>query len=146
MPDGNLPFPLPEQEDSRSGLDGRRPSDVGDTSETGAMYGPPPSALRESGHRQGTRQQRQRLIGEVRIWPIAAYNLGSMGNVLNQRKVTIVFEGRTITGVYTVWSGMITVSTANGKKVTQVGDSSSSSALDGLARILLRELAQEGKA
>jgi hypothetical protein len=69
-----------------------------------------------------------------------------MGNVLNQRKVTIVFEGRTITGAYTVWSGMITVSTASGKKVTQVGGAGSPSALDGLARIMLRELAQEGKA
>jgi hypothetical protein len=67
-------------------------------------------------------------------------------NILNQRKVTIVFEGRTITGVYTVWSGMITVSTALDKKVTQVGGYDSPGALDGLARIMLRELAQEGKA
>jgi hypothetical protein len=34
-----------------------------------------------------------------------------MGNVLNQRVVAIEFEGRTVTGTYTVWSGMITVST-----------------------------------
>ena len=69
-----------------------------------------------------------------------------MGNVLNQRKVTIVFEGRTITGAYTVWSGMITVSTALGKKVTQASGYDSPGALDGLARIMLRELAQGGKA
>jgi hypothetical protein len=74
------------------------------------------------------------------------YILGSMSNILNQRVVAIEFEGRTITGTYTVWSGMITVSTANGKKANQVGGYSSPGALDGLARILLRELAQEGKA
>jgi hypothetical protein len=60
--------------------------------------------------------------------------------------VTIEIDGRTITGAYTVWSGMITVSTALGKKTTQVGGSGSPRALDGLARIMLRELAQEGKA
>jgi hypothetical protein len=63
-----------------------------------AMYGLPPRALRESGHRQGTRQQRQRLIGEVLVWPIAAYNLGSMGNVLNQRKVMIAEPAATVAG------------------------------------------------
>jgi hypothetical protein len=67
-------------------------------------------------------------------------------NILNQREVRIVFEGRTITGAYTVWSGMITVSTARGKKVNQVSGSGSLGALDGLARIMLRELAEEGKA
>jgi hypothetical protein len=65
-------------------------------------------------------------------------------NILNQRPVTIEFEGRTITGAYTVWSGMITVSTAMGRKTTQVGGSAG--ALDGLAKIMLRELAQEEKA
>jgi hypothetical protein len=69
-----------------------------------------------------------------------------MGNILNQREVAIEFEGRTVTGTYTVWSGMITVSTALGKKVTQVSGYDSPGALDGLARIMLRELAEEGKA
>jgi hypothetical protein len=69
-----------------------------------------------------------------------------MGNVLNQRVVAIEFEGRTVTGTYTVWSGIITVTTIHGTKTTQVGDLGSPGALDGLARIMLRELAQEGKA
>jgi hypothetical protein len=34
---------------------------------------------------------------------LRAYILGSMSNVLNQREVTIEFEGRTVTGTYTVW-------------------------------------------
>jgi hypothetical protein len=70
------------------------------------------------------------------------------GNIVNQRNVTIEFEGRTIFGAYTVWSGVMTLSTAiGGTKTTQVGSLGSSvSALDGLAGIMLRELAQEGKA
>ena len=47
---------------------------------------------------------------------------------------------------YTVWSGMITVSTALGKKATQVRGSGSQLALDWLAKRMLRELAQEGNA
>jgi len=40
---------------------------------------------------------------------------------------------------------MITESTGLGSKSTQVGGSGSPRALDGMARIMLRELAQEGK-
>jgi hypothetical protein len=68
-----------------------------------------------------------------------------MPNIINQRKVTIDFDGRTITGAYTVWSGLITVSSALGKKTAQVGGSRSPDARDELARIMLRELAEEGK-
>ena len=70
------------------------------------------------------------------------------GNIINQRNVTIEFEGRTISGAYTVWSGVLTLSTARGgRKTAQVGSlGSSASALDELATIMLRELAQEGKA
>jgi hypothetical protein len=62
-------------------------------------------------------------------------------NILNQRD-------RTITGVYTVWSGIITVSTALGKKTMRIAGSRSGprEELDGLARIMLREMAVEGKA
>jgi hypothetical protein len=68
-------------------------------------------------------------------------------NILNQRKVTVEFEGRTITGAYTVWSGMITVSSAmGGRKVTQLGSFWSSPGLDGLAKVMLRELARDGEA
>jgi hypothetical protein len=70
------------------------------------------------------------------------------GNIVNQRNVTIEFEGRTIFGAYTVWSGVLTLSTARGgRKTAQVGSlGSSANALDGLATIMLRELAEEGKA
>jgi hypothetical protein len=67
-------------------------------------------------------------------------------NIINQREVTIEVDGRTITGAYTVWSGLITVSTAVAKKTMQVGGSKSPDARDELARMMLRELAQEGKA
>jgi hypothetical protein len=71
-----------------------------------------------------------------------------MGNIVNQRNVTIEFKGRTIFGAYTVWSGVLTLSTAiGGRKTAQVGSLGSSvDALDGLARIMLLELAQKGKA
>jgi hypothetical protein len=69
-----------------------------------------------------------------------------MGNIINQCDVSIEFEGRTITGAYTVWSGRITVSTDLGKKTIGVSGPGSPAALHGLARIMLRELAYEGKA
>ena len=70
------------------------------------------------------------------------------GNIVNQRNVTVEFEGRTIYGAYTVWSGVMTLTTATGgRKTAQVGSLGSSvSALDGLAGVMLRELAQQGKA
>jgi hypothetical protein len=67
-------------------------------------------------------------------------------NIVNRREITIEIDGRSITGSYTVWAGVITVSTDLGRKATQVGGSSSPGALDGLARIMLREMAQEGNA
>jgi hypothetical protein len=88
-------------------------------------------------------------ISTTRRDRLRAYILGSMSNVLNQREVTIEFEGRTVTGTYTVWSGMMTVSTALGKKATQVGGSESQPApdwLDWLAKRILRELAQDENA
>ena len=77
---------------------------------------------------------------------LRAHILETMGNIINQREVSTDFEGRRVTGVYTVWSGVITVSTELGRKARQVGGSGSPAALEGLARIVLRELAQDGKA
>ena len=70
------------------------------------------------------------------------------GNIVNQRNVRIEFEGRTIFGAYTIWSGVITISSGRGgRKTAPVGSlGSSADALDGLARIMLRELAAGGKA
>lgn len=69
-----------------------------------------------------------------------------MGNIINHCDVSIEFAGRTITGTYTIWSGRITVSTDLGKKTMRVSGPGSRAASDGLARIMLRELAHEGKA
>jgi hypothetical protein len=69
-----------------------------------------------------------------------------MSDSINQREISIEIDGRRITGTYTVWSGMITVSAAMGKKTMHVSGSGSPGAIDGLARIMLRELALEGKA
>jgi hypothetical protein len=68
------------------------------------------------------------------------------GKIANRREITIEFEGRSVPGIYTAWAGVITVSTALGRKATQVGGSASPGALDTLAKRLLRELAQEGNA
>jgi hypothetical protein len=65
---------------------------------------------------------------------------------INQREISNEIDGRRITGAYTVWSAMITVSTAMGKKTMLLGGSGSPDAIDGLARIMLRELVLEGKA
>jgi hypothetical protein len=66
--------------------------------------------------------------------------------ILNQHSVTIEVDGRSITGTYSVWAGIITVSTHLGTKATQVGGSGSQRALDWLAKVLLHAMAQEGKA
>jgi hypothetical protein len=56
--------------------------------------------------------------------------------------VTIPFEGREITASYSVGAGMVTVHCVNGDETTQLGGSSAES----LARLLLFELAKNGKA
>jgi hypothetical protein len=56
--------------------------------------------------------------------------------------VTITFERRGITASYSVAAGMVTVHTDIGSKTTQLGGSP----VEFLARLMLRELAIEGKA
>jgi hypothetical protein len=60
----------------------------------------------------------------------------------NSHTVEIEFGGRTVSGFYRVKRGLISVSTSQGSKATQVGGSPPES----LARVMLRELAKEGKA
>jgi hypothetical protein len=55
--------------------------------------------------------------------------------------VTTEFNGRQISATYSVSRGAITVSTARDSKSTQVGGSTPAI----LARMLLRELAREGR-
>jgi hypothetical protein len=62
------------------------------------------------------------------------------GVVLNQRPVTIEFDGRTVSGAYRVWAGLVTVYSASGRKITQVGGAPPAI----LARLMPRELVQEG--
>jgi carbon monoxide dehydrogenase subunit G len=69
-----------------------------------------------------------------------------VSNIANRHEITIEFEGRTVTGAYTVWGDVITVSSDMGTKATQVGGSRSRVALDWLAKRMLRELAQDAKA
>ena len=66
---------------------------------------------------------------------------------VNEEQVTIEFYGRVITGMYSVWAGMITLRTPLGSKTTKVGGGAESKlALEWVAKIMLRELAQDGKA
>ena len=64
----------------------------------------------------------------------------------NEDQVTIEFNGRLITGMYSVWADAITLRTALGSKTTQVGGTGSKRALEWVARTMLRELALDGKA
>jgi hypothetical protein len=58
-------------------------------------------------------------------------------------KVSIKFAGRSVTGSYALEEGMVKVKSARGgEKATQIGNSPAIV----IARILLRELAAEGKA
>ncbi len=58
------------------------------------------------------------------------------------KEVSIEHKGRKITGTVTVSNRMVTVSTPLGSKTTQLGGSPA----ELLARLMLRELADEGKA
>jgi hypothetical protein len=60
------------------------------------------------------------------------------------REITIDYDGREIRGSFSIWGQSITVQSAHGSKTTQVGGSARRP--EALARIMLRELAQEGKA
>jgi hypothetical protein len=60
---------------------------------------------------------------------------------LTKLNITLA-DGRVVDGHYGVREKMITVLTARGSKTTQIGGSS----VELLARIMLRELADEGKA
>jgi hypothetical protein len=68
------------------------------------------------------------------------------GIVLTHEEVTIQVGTRLITGTYSVWAGMITVSTHLGNTTTQIGESGSPRALQELARKMLHKLAIAGKA
>jgi hypothetical protein len=63
-------------------------------------------------------------------------------SVLNQRPIEIEHEGRTIFGKYSTWAGLITVTTERGTKTAEIGATPPKA----LARIMLRQLAQDGKA
>jgi hypothetical protein len=56
--------------------------------------------------------------------------------------VTIEYAGRAVSGTYSVRAGLISVSTDCDRKSTHVGAVPPAA----LARIMLREMAQEGKA
>jgi hypothetical protein len=61
----------------------------------------------------------------------------------NWKELTIDFRGRTVNGSYsTSREGLVTVKTLRGSKTTTLGGSNARV----IARILLRELAAEGKA
>ncbi|HWI05560.1 MAG TPA: hypothetical protein VNT52_17270 [Acidimicrobiales bacterium] len=60
---------------------------------------------------------------------------------MSRSEITVEIDGQTFSGSYEVARGIITVSTAYGRKSTQVG----STPPDTLARILLRELVQAEK-
>ena len=65
------------------------------------------------------------------------------GIVLNRRPASIVIGGRKVSGIYSTWAGMVTVTTSNGSsKTAQLGDLPP----DHLARIMLRELVGDRKA
>ena len=61
----------------------------------------------------------------------------------DNRRVIISYEGRSVTGTYGISGKIITVVTAKGgSKTAQLGESPAET----LAKMMLKELAQEGKA
>jgi hypothetical protein len=64
------------------------------------------------------------------------------GVILNQHVVSIAIDGRIVSGTYSTWAGMITVKALRGSKTAQIGNLPPKY----LARVMLRELARDGKA
>ena len=62
----------------------------------------------------------------------------------NHQEVTVNYDGRQIRATFELRGGSITVRAAQGSKTTQLGGSISNP--ESLARMLLRELARDGKA
>jgi hypothetical protein len=73
----------------------------------------------------------QKMVGNVRVWNKVTTNFKERHTV-----------ERSIVGSWSIKSGMVTVKTPNGEKTAQIGGATPES----LARILLVELAREGKA
>jgi hypothetical protein len=65
-----------------------------------------------------------------------------MGELILRNQITAELNGHTVTGLYSTSLGLVTVRTPYDSKSRQLGGSSSTL----IARILLRELAAEGKA
>jgi len=65
-----------------------------------------------------------------------------MGELILWKQITAELNGHTITGLYTSHAGFVTVRTPYDTKTRQLVGSSAAL----IARILLRELAVEGKA
>ncbi len=61
--------------------------------------------------------------------------------IQNRGTVTVAHEGKSYTASWHVEKGVITVSTASGRKSTQLGDSPPES----LARMMLREAINAGR-
>jgi hypothetical protein len=73
---------------------------------------------------------------------LAAAAIGFWEPVANEHQVSIEFAGRLVTGTYSVWAGTITVRTVLGSRSADLGIFPPVA----LARIMLRDLAREGKA
>jgi hypothetical protein len=65
-----------------------------------------------------------------------------MGELILWKQITADLNGHTVTGLYSTSLGLVTVRTPYDSKSRQLGGSSNTL----IARILLRELAAEGKA
>ena len=65
-----------------------------------------------------------------------------MGELILWKKITAELNGHTVTGLYSTSLGLVTVRTPYDSESRQLGGSSNTL----IARILLRELAAEGKA
>jgi len=65
-----------------------------------------------------------------------------MGELILWKQITAELNGHTVTGLYSTSLGFVTVRTPYDSKSRQLGESSNTL----IARILLRELAAEGKA
>jgi hypothetical protein len=65
-----------------------------------------------------------------------------MGELILWKQITAELNGHTVTGLYSTSLGLVTVRTPYDSKSRQLGGSSTTL----IARILLRELAAEGRA
>jgi hypothetical protein len=86
-------------------------------------------------------QNTDELVRSISILEFVLWFRQSM-SVFKQHPIEIEHDGQSVFATYSTWAGLVTVNTARGTETTEICDTPPRA----LARLMLREMAQDGKA